>query len=217
METRLRVSAGKPDNILAGEPFGRTVMVRAGDTIHSRATGEHFTFIHTATDTGGKLLRIDMRVDPGGGAHAVPMHVHPKQEERFTVLEGLVQFRLGDRLLICEPGDTVVVPAGTPHTWKNAGVAEARFLVEIEPAGAWELLFEGLCRLSEAGQLSPTGRVHPLHMAVSLHRYPDQLYLAGLPIPLQKRLFAVLAFIGERLGYGDVERQVLSERIAEAA
>jgi hypothetical protein len=145
------------------------------------------------------------------------MHVHPHQEERFTVLEGLVQVRLGDRLLICEPGDTVMVPAGTPHTWRNAGTGESRFVVEIEPAGAWEALFEGLCRLSESGKLGPTGRVHPLHMAVALHRHPGHLYLAGLSIPLQKRLFAVLAFFGERLGYGDAPRSLPRESVAEAA
>ena len=39
------------------------------------ATGERFTFTHTAASTGGELLAFDLALSPGG---AVPIaHVHP--------------------------------------------------------------------------------------------------------------------------------------------
>ena len=42
----------------------------------------------------GENLIVDCWVEPGGG---LPPHLHPCQEERWSVVDGAVGFRLGDR------------------------------------------------------------------------------------------------------------------------
>ena len=63
-------------------------------------------------------MLCEMWVDPGGG---VPPHVHPRMEERFTVKEGRMEFLAGRRWVGADAGETVVVPAGTRHAYRNRG------------------------------------------------------------------------------------------------
>ncbi len=54
------------------------------------------------------------------------LHVHPLQEERFVVIRGRVEFVMGTRKIVCIPGESVVVPAGVRHTFKNAADYDVR-------------------------------------------------------------------------------------------
>jgi quercetin dioxygenase-like cupin family protein len=176
-------------------------MAKAGDIMTSPATGETFRFIKTAADTNGELLQIDMVIAPGGGAKAVPPHIHPIQEERFYIKTGQIKFLLNGEEFVAGSGETVIVPAGAAHTWSNATSGEATFLLEMEPALDWEVLFETLCAVSQQGMLGQDGKSSPLGMAVVLNKYKDHMYVAGMPIGLQKVLFAAMAVIGRLLGH----------------
>ena len=90
-----------------------------GQVIENPISGERITFRRTAAETNGELLAFDLELQPDG---AVPgKHVHPSQEERFTVVSGRMKFKKGLRTVIAEAGDVVVVPPGTPHKFENAG------------------------------------------------------------------------------------------------
>jgi quercetin dioxygenase-like cupin family protein len=176
-------------------------MVRSGDTIVSRETGETFTFLKTAADTGGQLLVFQMRVAPGGGAIAAPVHIHPKSEERFTIQQGSISGELDGKPFTAQAGERITIPAGAPHTWRNTSDGPAEFLVEIEPALQMETIFENLCAQSQRGLLSPDGKMNLLRAAIELDTYQDNLYVAGVPIFAQKLVFAALAAIARLRGY----------------
>jgi len=53
------------------------------------ATGEWITYTAVAEDNGGQLVRFTWRSVPGG---VITEHVHPRQEERFTILAGQARF-----------------------------------------------------------------------------------------------------------------------------
>lgn len=175
-------------------------MIGAGYKIHEGETSESFAVLQSA-DIEGRLLRTEVRVGPCGGAQAAPMHLHPKQEERYTLHEGYLCFYLNDEVQIYGPGETVIVPAGTPHTWRNATDSDARFTLEITPAGEGTPLFHLLHTLSQEGHPDESPLSRLLQRAVVLHRYPDQVYLAGTPVPVQKLLYRVISFVGRRMGY----------------
>jgi quercetin dioxygenase-like cupin family protein len=63
-------------------------------------------------------------VDPGASA---PLHQHTV-EETMLVLEGTVWVRVGEERYTVGPNHTVIIPAGTPHAWGNAGAAVAKLL-----------------------------------------------------------------------------------------
>ena len=119
-------------------------MIRAGDTIENPVTGERVVFHKTSADTNGEAVVIECFVKPHGFVAAA--HVHPKQEERFQVLQGTVGFRtpLGEH--IAGPGERVTVPAGTPHKFWNAGDNEAHFVCEVRPVRTYRSASCFTCR-----------------------------------------------------------------------
>lgn len=59
------------------------------------------------------------------------MHYH--SDEAFYVLEGQMQFLLGEERTVLPSGSLVVVPKGTTHTFATVGDAGARLLVVMTP------------------------------------------------------------------------------------
>jgi oxalate decarboxylase/phosphoglucose isomerase-like protein (cupin superfamily) len=62
-----------------------------------------------------------------------PPHLHRSEDEAWYVLEGALGFRVGDEEVEVEAGGAVVVPAGTPHFYWNAGSSRARYLLVMGP------------------------------------------------------------------------------------
>lgn len=58
-----------------------------------------------------------------------PLHVHHADDEAWHVVSGALRFRFGNRELIARAGSTVLVPAGVPHTFGNAGPEPSRFII----------------------------------------------------------------------------------------
>ncbi len=70
--------------------------------IHNPVSGERIVIRESGAQTGGELLSFDLHLPPG--AHVPASHVHPAQEERFTVVAGRMRFRLGGRAMLADPG-----------------------------------------------------------------------------------------------------------------
>jgi mannose-6-phosphate isomerase-like protein (cupin superfamily) len=77
-----------------------------------------------AVSPDGLWSLVEVQSPVGGGP---PMHMHP-WDEVFHVIEGALDLTVVSRTVRAGPGDTVAVPAGTPHTFRGAGPAGGRFL-----------------------------------------------------------------------------------------
>jgi len=178
----------------------RRQMAIIGESIENPVTGESMTFLATAADTNGELLRIDMRVRPGGFASGE--HVHPHQEERFQIERGQITLRIGGVERQCAAGDQVTIPPGTPHVWWNSGGDELRVLVEFRPACRFAEFITTYFALGRAGKVNDRGvPTNLLQLAVTFAAYQDVLLGTSPPIPVQRFLFATLAPLGRMLGY----------------
>lgn len=67
-----------------------------------------------------------------------PLHIHPYQEEYFYVMEGEVQFQLGDQRTRLSAGDSILGPRGIPHTFAAVEGKPGRLLIAFSPAGKME-------------------------------------------------------------------------------
>lgn len=94
--------------------------------------GDHYTFLVTGAESGGAYFAMEALVPPGGGP---PPHIHRREDETFYLVEGSVEFRLGDATIIAGPGDFVNVPRGTVHCFHNTGTDTARMILTFTPAG----------------------------------------------------------------------------------
>ena len=125
-----------------------------GRVIDNAVSGERIVIRKSGAQTGGRMLAFDLFLPPGG--HVPAGHVHPVQEERFTVVAGRMRFRLGGRTIVASPGETVCVPPGTPHWFGNAGADVALTRVTVRPALRMEELLHRTGLLGGAGHLPGT-------------------------------------------------------------
>jgi quercetin dioxygenase-like cupin family protein len=174
-------------------------MIDTGDRLENPVTGEVLIFHETAADTGGAYVRFETIVAPGGFVAAA--HVHPAQTESFEVLEGLLEVRLDGEVVRAGLGETVVVPPGTPHRFRNGGDRAARFLGEIRPALSFESLIETMFTLAEEGKTNGRGLPGMFRLAVIADAHFDTVRLPFPPAPLQRAALAVGAPLGRALGY----------------
>jgi quercetin dioxygenase-like cupin family protein len=103
--------------------------------------GDMYTFLVTGEETGGAYFAMEALVPPGGGP---PPHIHRREDETFYVLEGQVEFLLGDVLITAGPGDFVHVPRGHVHRFHNAGTETARLVLTFTPTGIEHFFVEAL-------------------------------------------------------------------------
>jgi mannose-6-phosphate isomerase-like protein (cupin superfamily) len=61
------------------------------------------------------------------------LHVHQRLEETWYVLDGELEFRLGDELFTAARGACVFVPPHVPHAFANRSQAPAKFLLMLCP------------------------------------------------------------------------------------
>lgn len=175
-------------------------MPRAGETIQNPATGETLTFVVTAADSDGRLLQVDVRMEPG--RPGPPVHVHRAFSEHHDVQEGRLGITLAGAERVLEAGATIDIPAGTPHTFRVVGDEPVRTVVDYAPPGRYEDFIDTLYALAREGKTDDNGApTNILRTAVVARRHLDEFALAKPPYPVQKILFAVLAPLGRLFGF----------------
>ncbi len=143
----------------------------------------------------GENLVVYVWLEPGGG---LPAHFHPQQEERWSVLEGRVRFRLGAerRVIGPEVGEMVVAP-GVIHGLESVNDQEARLHTLVSPAMRLQEFLEESAAAAEERLFTPRGLPRGLRgarwAAGFLKRYRDETVMVSPPQPVQRLLFALLA------------------------
>ena len=129
-------------------------------------------------------------------------------EERFEVLAGRPSFLAGKKWATAGPGETVVVPAGTRHAYRNKGDEVAHFVCHARPPSTLQEFLEDAAALGRAGKLGrgglPKSPSALLQAAVMVHAYRDMAVLLFPPLPppaIQRLVIPPLARLGERRGY----------------
>ena len=79
----------------------------------------------------------------------VPPHIHPDQDEYLYILEGKLDFMLGDGEMQADPGDVVRLAMGVPHGIFNKSDQTAKVLFWVSPARRLYDLFWGIHNLPE--------------------------------------------------------------------
>jgi quercetin dioxygenase-like cupin family protein len=78
-----------------------------------------------------------------GSGQSVALHVHPKSDECFLVLEGKGKITIDQEEQDAEPGSFFQVPAGVAHQWKN-GAQNLILLSILIPTSAYDLADEAI-------------------------------------------------------------------------
>lgn len=180
----------------------REALVPAGTRILNAFNMETFVFTHPYE--GGATSQMDVVLGKGGsgGGNAVA-HIHPETDEIFTVNRGRVMVMINGQEHYATDGQSITVPKGASHFFRNASFGETHLTVTFVNAQQHLRFFLNLARWTSEcpDYFKPDGSVRLLPIALGLNAFRDHLYIAGPPVVVQKLLFATLAPIARMMGY----------------
>lgn len=146
-------------------------------------------------ETRGESLIVDNWLEPGGG---LPPHWHPQQEERWSVVDGQVRFRLGDDERVIGPADgEIVVAPGVVHGVASTSDRDAHLRCVVTPPLRLQAFLEEAAAAGEKGLFTPRGLPRGLRgarwAAGFLKRYRDETVFVSPPQPVQRLMIALLS------------------------
>ena len=106
------------------------------------AVGDVYRVLASGRQTGDVYALSEIRVSPN---NALPLHIHSREDECFFVLEGEIDFQVGDERITARPGTFIQGPRGIAHSFKNNTQLPARMLAFVTPAG-FENFFKEFAR-----------------------------------------------------------------------
>ncbi|GAB4430901.1 MAG: hypothetical protein Kow0031_11900 [Anaerolineae bacterium] len=157
--------------------------------------GEILTFEKLVASPEGDYLEVSNEVQPGAGP---PMHVHFKQEEALTVVEGRLGYQiLGSAPQFANPGETVVFKAGVAHKFWAEGDQILRCSGYVKPAHNMEYF---LTEIYKSTKNNGGTKPDDFDAAYLLHKYRSEFDMLEIPGFVKAVLFPVFRLIGRLTG-----------------
>lgn len=97
--------------------------------------------VKTGSESSHALVGVFESALPPGGGFPIP-HVREQYEEVFYVLEGEIEYYVGEEWEAAFAGSTVSVPSGVIHAFRNSSPYPARHLVVHAPVTALTMIEE---------------------------------------------------------------------------
>lgn len=146
-------------------------------------------------EADGANLVVDTWLGPGGG---LPEHLHPNQEERWSVLDGEVRFQLGATKRVIGPEDgEMIVPPWTKHSIASVTDREAHLRCLALPALGLQAFLEDSAAAAREGLFMRGGIPRSLRgarwAASFLKRHREDVVVSFPPPIVQRAMFATLA------------------------
>jgi quercetin dioxygenase-like cupin family protein len=117
----------------------------------------------SADDSQDAICVVEHRVSFGDSP---PLHIHRNEDETFVILEGRVQFQVGDDAFILAAGAAAVAPKGIAHSYRVDSAEGARFLT-ITRGRDFETMLKAVGEPTSTTDLPPGVTVTP-EMAAGL-------------------------------------------------
>jgi quercetin dioxygenase-like cupin family protein len=174
----------------------------AGTRIRNAFNGE--TFIFTHVDESASEFQCDVFIEAGGMKTGTGrQHLHPDADEEFIVKTGKLKLMVDGEWRMLAPGESFLVQRGVPHLVRNGHDGETVFTAKFTPARQFLRFFlnMSLNTANHPGWYDERGEPPLMLRALALHAFAGHGYGAGIPIWLQKVLFAALTPLALLRGY----------------
>ena len=157
--------------------------------------GEKLVFLRHVQDESGGYLEVENFVQPNSGP---PMHVHLKQEESLTVVQGKIGVQVpGGKEEFFGEGDTVTFKAGEAHRFWNAGTDTLICKGYIKPADNIEYFLSEIFKSAKANGGDRPGQFDAAYL---MTRYKSEFDMSEIPGFVKKVIFPVIVFFGKLFG-----------------
>jgi mannose-6-phosphate isomerase-like protein (cupin superfamily) len=150
---------------------GESVVPRVGAELVNPVAGTRTAFRATAASTGGTHVEVEATYPPHSSPP--PLHLHPQQDEHFTVLSGTMRLVVGGVERDLVTGEVLEVPRGTSHRMWNPADVPAVMLWRTTPALRTDQMFCDLWQTAADNGFEPD----LLRAFEVIQRYPDEFCL----------------------------------------
>lgn len=174
-------------------------MAQTNQIIENPVIGDKLKFLVTAEDSGGDLLKIEIRTKPG--AKGTPNHYHPQQSETFEVIQGKLSVFDNGKTVLLRAGEKYTVPSNSLHRWWPEGENDLLVHIELKPAMKTEYFLETMYALAMQGKVNKQALPRPLQFAALLNEYHGEIFAESPPVPVQKFMANVVGRLAKYLGY----------------
>lgn len=171
-------------------------------------SGDSMELLETAAMTGGARVRARLVFTPGG--LRVQPHLHLDQDEVYEVQSGRLAYMLDGKAGVAEAGATVTLPRGVAHQHYCGGAEDTVVIQTVTPGHDFDYLIENIFGLGSEGR-AIGGLDNAIQGLVWIHGMRSTLFVASLPIGLQKLLASVAAPFARWVGYRAVHRRFSGE------
>jgi mannose-6-phosphate isomerase-like protein (cupin superfamily) len=162
------------------------------------ATGEWIEYTAVAEHNDGELVRFNWRSMPEG---VITEHVHPNQEERFTIVAGEAHFTIDGKDTTAGAGETIVVPAGVRHSEGNLGSIAIEGVVELRPALRTKEFHEAVAGLVADGRTTSRGAPkNPLQLGATFWYFRHESRVTSPPVWFQSLMLPTLSMLAKAFG-----------------
>ncbi len=169
-------------------------MAGTGDTL-GFPDGSDYTITASAGETGGSYVEMELLLPPE--AVTPPLHIHPRQTEEYEVISGRLVVHVDGEWQSLPEGESISVPPGEPHTFRNASGVRIRVRNVHRPALGFQDYIEELHSLVQDGKIKNVKDPSSLlHLSLLWEKYEDTIVPAKLGQRTAMRAFAGL---GRRL------------------
>ena len=155
-----------------------------------------------AFEPRGDDLYVETWLEPGGG---LPEHLHPRQEERWSVESGRAWVKLAGTEIVVGPDDgEILVRPGVKHALHNHGDEEVHLSCLVLPAGRLQEFLTDSAAAAQEGLFAKGGIPKSLRgarwAASFLARHREEVVMSFPPRFAQRAMVAVLGGNGSGAG-----------------
>ncbi len=132
----------------------KIIMLEAGAGDKPDLPGMVQTIKVNGEDVNGEFAVWEAEIMGGPGPH-----IHHTDIETFYILDGSVEFTLGDEKTVLDKGGFALIPRGQVHAFTTLGDEPARLLVTVLPAGFEHFFEEMQAMLSQGMEIQQVFKV----------------------------------------------------------
>lgn len=103
--------------------------------------GHSITALLSEQTTGGNYYVFECITPPG---HGIPPHVHDREDEIISIVEGEYSVMIGDKRFHAKKGDICFFPKHIPHSFQNISTKAGTTLWTVIPGSNFEEFFDKL-------------------------------------------------------------------------
>ena len=182
--------------------MGKGSIIAEGTQIRNAFNGETFIFTHVDENAG--IAQFDVFLERGGVlTGAGRQHIHPYSDEKIIVRSGRLMMMVDGTPRTLKAGESFVVSRGTPHYFRNGHDGETLFTARFTPAMQFLRFFVNMSTntVKHPEWYDARGEPSLVLRSLALHAFRGHAYAAGIPVWLQRALFAALTPVALLEGY----------------